>query len=62
MDLINAVKDMYSLLSNVEEDIEKFENGNNSAGTCIRKTMQDIKTMAHDIRVAVQNEINSKKK
>ena len=46
----------------LHKDVEKFESGNNAAGTRIRNAMQDIKTMAQDIRIAVQNEKKSRKK
>ena len=41
------------------EDVEKFEDGNKSAGTRIRKNMQDIKNLAQQIRVEVQEMKNS---
>ena len=37
-------------------DSEKFVEGNNSAGTRVRKYMQNIKKLAQDIRVEVQNQ------
>ena len=40
-------------------DAEKFVEGNNSAGTRVRKSMQTIKNLAQDIRVEVQNQKNS---
>ena len=40
-------------------DTEKFIEGNNSAGTRVRKSMQAIKNLAQDIRVEVQNQKNS---
>ena len=40
-------------------DTEKFVEGNNSAGTRVRKSMQTIKNLAQDIRVEVQNQKNS---
>ena len=36
------------------EDVEKFEDGNKSAGTRIRKAMQEIKNLAQEVRVEVQ--------
>ena len=35
-------------------DVEKFEQGNKSAGTRIRKSMQEIKNLAQEVRVEVQ--------
>ena len=39
-------------------DTEKFIEGNNSAGTRVRKSMQTIKNLAQKIRVEVQNQKN----
>jgi len=40
-------------------DSEKFVEGNNSAGTRVRKCMQNIKSLAQEVRVEVQNQKNS---
>ena len=40
-------------------DSEKFVEGNNSAGTRVRKYMQNIKNLAQDVRKEVQNQKNS---
>ncbi|MVZ63314.1 histone H1 [Sphingobacterium humi] len=46
------------LVASIEADAEKFfNNGNSAAGTRVRKGLQDIKTLAQDIR----NEITAKK-
>ena len=37
-------------------DSEKFVEGNNSAGTRVRKYMQNIKNLAQGIRVEVQEQ------
>ena len=41
------------------EDVEKFEDGNKSAGTRIRKNMQNVKNLAQQVRVEVQEVKNS---
>ena len=41
------------------QDSIKFVQGNNSAGTRVRKAMQNIKSLAQDIRVEVQKQKNS---
>lgn len=38
------------MVNEAEEDIRKAEGGNKAAGTRARKTMQDIKNLAQDIR------------
>tara|TARA_Y100001963_G_C6457653_1_gene298668 strand:- start:106 stop:297 length:192 start_codon:yes stop_codon:yes gene_type:complete len=37
-------------------DAEKFVDGNNSAGTRVRKCMQNIKGLAQKVRVEVQEQ------
>ncbi|MCT1529521.1 histone H1 [Sphingobacterium daejeonense] len=46
------------LVASIEADAEKFfNNGNSAAGTRVRKGLQEIKTLAQEIR----NEVTSKK-
>jgi len=40
-------------------DSEKFVEGNNSAGTRVRKYMQSIKNLAQEVRKEVQEQKNS---
>jgi len=40
-------------------DSEKFVEGNNSAGTRVRKYMQNIKSLAQEVRREVQEQKNS---
>ncbi|TVP46147.1 MAG: histone H1 [Mongoliibacter sp.] len=48
------------LVMGLEDDFEKFyEKGNQAAGTRVRKGMQDLKTMAQDIRKEVQDKKNA---
>jgi len=52
----DEVKD---LILSLEGDFDKFyEKGNQAAGTRVRKGMQDLKTLAQDIRAEVQNKKN----
>ena len=37
-------------------DSEKFVEGNNSAGTRVRKCMQSIKKLAQEVRIEVQEQ------
>ena len=39
-------------------DSEKFVEGNNSAGTRVRKAMQEVKSIAQNIRLKVQDQKN----
>ena len=50
-----TLNEMISLLESVKTDYNKFYiDGNSSAGTRVRKAMQQIKTSAHDVRTHVQ--------
>ena len=40
-------------------DLEKFEDGNMSAGTRVRKNMQTVKELAQRTRVLVQEQKNA---
>ena len=41
------------LVEEAADDIAKTEGGNKAAGTRVRKTMQEVKQAAQDVRVAV---------
>ena len=43
----------------IEHDVTKFIDGNNSAGTRVRKAMQTIKSLAQEVRVEVQDQKNA---
>ena len=48
--------DLTGFVDGMEDDFSKFyDKGNKAAGTRVRKAMQEIKSMAQDIRVEVQN-------
>jgi hypothetical protein len=50
-ELLNEMADILDLL---QDDVAKFEEkGNKAAGTRVRKAMQNIKTLAQDVRVYV---------
>jgi hypothetical protein len=42
------------LVTNMEADVQKFYNGNNAAGTRVRKHLQDVKKACQDMRNEVQ--------
>ncbi|MCY4778165.1 histone H1 [Sphingobacterium sp. UT-1RO-CII-1] len=55
MENYNKLKD---LVASIEADADKFfNNGNSAAGTRVRKGLQEIKTLAQDIR----NDVTAKK-
>tara|TARA_R100000353_G_scaffold74452_1_gene56777 strand:- start:283 stop:477 length:195 start_codon:yes stop_codon:yes gene_type:complete len=59
----NKLDSLYDELQNVvndcQSDVTKFVDGNNSAGTRVRKAMQTVKRIAQDVRVEVQDQKNS---
>lgn len=59
---MNRIEQVRSLISDLEPDMEKFyEKGNKAAGTRARKTLQEIKKVAQDIRLEIQDMKNSGK-
>jgi len=58
-ELQRMYNDMLVALEKGITDIEKFEDGNSSAGTRVRKNMQNIKDLAQKVRVKVQSIKNS---
>jgi len=46
-------------INDCQSDVSKFVEGNNSAGTRVRKAMQTVKQLAQEVRVEVQNQKNS---
>ena len=49
-------EELKALVESLEADFEKFyDKKNNAAGTRVRKGMQDMKNLAQDIRVQVQD-------
>ena len=52
--------ELQDAINDCQSDVTKFIEGNNSAGTRIRKAMQAVKALAQDIRVEVQDQKNQK--
>jgi len=56
----NLLDRMITLLEDSRADHEKFfASGNNTAGTRVRKVMQEVKTLAQELRVEVQEAKNT---
>ncbi len=52
---MNRYQELLALVQSFEKDFEKFfVKGNKSAGTRVRKSMNELKRKAQEIRVAVQ--------
>tara|TARA_R100000734_G_C3213456_1_gene27708 strand:+ start:316 stop:516 length:201 start_codon:yes stop_codon:yes gene_type:complete len=57
--VIKIMMQMEKVFTNCADDAEKFVEGNNSAGTRLRKAMQEVKNLAQEVRVEVQNQKNA---
>tara|TARA_R100000541_G_scaffold57267_1_gene67203 strand:+ start:496 stop:669 length:174 start_codon:yes stop_codon:yes gene_type:complete len=55
-----STENIQATLTNILTDVDKFNNGNMSAGTRIRKAMQELKTQAQELRLNVQEIKNNK--
>ena len=48
---MDKFKELEALVASMSEDVSKFyEKGNKAAGVRIRKVLQDVKTLAQEIR------------
>lgn len=57
---LNSLFDMLQdEINDCQTDVTKFVEGNNSAGTRVRKAMQNVKTLAQQVRIEVQEQKNS---
>ena len=56
--LNNEFDELQNVINDCQGDVTKFVEGNNSAGTRVRKAMQTIKGMAQTIRIEVQDQKN----
>ena len=59
MSLEQLIGTMRQEMENAEMEAMKFNTGNKSAGTRVRKHMQHIKTVAQNVRTEVQTMKNS---
>ncbi len=56
---MSRVTELQGLVNQVSEEMEKFyDKGNKAAGTRARKGLQDLKKLAQDIRLEIQNKKN----
>ena len=51
--------DLQDVINDCQTDVTKFVEGNNSAGTRVRKAMQNVKALAQEVRVEVQDQKNA---
>ena len=57
-EITKTLHNMSEQLAEAINDAEKFDAGNNSAGTRVRKAMQNIKSLAQSVRLEVQAQKN----
>ena len=50
---------LQDVINDCQTDVTKFVEGNNSAGTRVRKAMQTVKSLAQEVRVEVQDQKNA---
>tara|TARA_Y100000296_G_scaffold75618_1_gene95479 strand:+ start:320 stop:511 length:192 start_codon:yes stop_codon:yes gene_type:complete len=57
----NLLEQLITLLEEARDDHEKFfSNGNSAAGTRVRKALQEVKALAQELRVEVQEAKNAR--
>jgi len=57
--LSTTFDELQNAINDCQADVTKFVEGNNSAGTRIRKAMQAVKSLAQNVRVEVQEQKNA---
>ena len=57
-EITNTLHNMQEQLAEAIDNARKFDAGNNSAGTRVRKAMQNIKSLAQSVRLEVQAQKN----
>ena len=57
--LNSAFDNLQDAINDCQSDVTKFVEGNNSAGTRVRKAMQAVKSLAQDVRIEVQDQKNA---
>ena len=51
---MSKYEELKSIIAGMEEDLNKFNSGNASAGTRLRKALQALKKAAQEMRVEIQ--------
>ena len=57
--LNSTFDELQNAINDCQTDVTKFVEGNNSAGTRVRKAMQVVKQLAQDVRIEVQEQKNT---
>lgn len=56
---MKSFQDLESLIASASEDAAKFEKGNKTSGTRLRKKMQEVKKLAQAVREEVSETKNA---
>ena len=57
---LNSIFDeLQDAINDCQSDVTKFVEGNNSAGTRVRKAMQAVKSLAQEVSIEVQDQKNA---
>ena len=54
--LNSTFDELQDAINDCQADVTKFIEGNNSAGTRVRKAMQAVKSLAQEVRIEVQDQ------
>ena len=57
--LNSTFDELQDAINDCQTDVIKFIEGNNSAGTRVRKAMQAVKSLAQEVRIEVQDQKNA---
>lgn len=58
---MKSYESLKSLVSSMEADVQKHVDGNSSAGTRVRKALQEVKKISQTMRTEVQEAKNKGK-
>jgi hypothetical protein len=48
--MLETYEQLKTMVASIEEDVRKAAGGNKAAGTRVRKSMQDVKNVAQELR------------
>jgi len=51
--MLEKYEQIKALVESIEDDVQKAAGGNKAAGTRVRKSMQELKSLAQELRVQV---------
>ena len=62
MNELNTLFDeLQNSVNDCQTDVTKFVEGNNSAGTRVRKAMQSVKSLAQEVAQLIRTEVQEQK-